>query len=323
MIRIEMCNVTGKKMKTLVIAGPTAVGKTAFALHAAGRFDGEIISCDSMQIYRGLDIGTAKPSKYELASCPHHMIDIIDPSEDFSAARYADMARDAIKDVSERGKLPIVCGGTGLYLDGILYDMDYGQGPVDEKLRRSLEERLEKEGPLPLHEELKSLDPAAAQEIHPNNAKRLVRALERIHLGEGQVTPFKERRKENPDLDPLLIGLSRDREELYDRINARVDIMMEEGLLHEVKGLVDSGLDLENISMLGIGYKELLEHIRSGIDLDEAVDNIKKASRHYAKRQFTWFRRYDRMNWVDLSAFGSEDEAIDEMDAMIEEWLDG
>ena len=309
------------RIKTLVIAGPTAVGKTEFALHAASAFDGEIISCDSMQIYHGMDIGTAKPSSEEMALCPHHMIDIADPSKPFSAAMFAEMARSAISDISSRGKLPVICGGTGLYLDGVLYDMDYGNNPENIEIRRFYTEMAEKDGPLALHEELRKKDPAAAEEIHPNNIKRIIRALERISLGEENLQPFSSRRTENSEIDPLIIGLSRPREELYDRINRRVDIMMEMGLEDEVKGLVDSGLSLENISMQAIGYKEILECLNGESTMEEAVDRIKKNSRHYAKRQFTWFKRYDKMEWVDISAFGSEKEAMDEMDRMIEIWL--
>ena len=234
---------------------------------------------------------------------------------------YADMARNAISEISSRDKLPIVCGGTGLYLDGILYDMDYGINPENVEIRRFYTEMAEKDGPLALHEELKKKDPAAAEEIHPNNIKRIIRALERISLGEENLQPFSSRRTDNSQIDPLIIGLSRPREELYDRINRRVDKMMELGLEDEVKGLVDSGLSLENMSMQAIGYKEILEYFSGECTMDEAVDRIKKNSRHYAKRQFTWFRRYDRMEWVDISAFGSEKEAMDEMDRMIERWL--
>ena len=316
-----MSDPSDTKIKTVAITGPTADGKSAFALHAAKRFDGEIISCDSMQIYRCLDIGTAKPTVKELATCPHHLIDIVDPSDDFSAARYAAMAREAIEEVSMRGKLPVICGGTGLYLEGILYDMDYGPGPADDDIRTELESRLQKEGSLPLHRELQTLDPAAAEDIHPNNAKRIIRALERIRLGEGGITSYRSSRRDNPVIEPLLIGLEMDRAALYERINTRVDRMMDQGLLDEVSGLVKSGLSTENISMLGIGYKELIDHINGERSFEDAVEKIKTGTRHYAKRQFTWFRRYDRMNWIDISAYDSEEEAMQTMDTMIEDWL--
>lgn len=310
-----------KPIKTLLIAGPTAVGKSTFALHVAREFDGEIISCDSMQIYRGMDIGTAKPTKEELAICPHHLIDIADPAERFSAAKYAKLARKAIKDVAGRGKLPIVCGGTGLYLDGILYEMAYGAGPCDDNIRKILEERAEKEGPLPLHDELKNLDPAAAEDIHPNNVKRIIRALERLKLGEDGLRPFSSERMPYPDIEPLLIGLERPREELYERINERVDIMMDAGLLKEVEALRSEGSSSENIAMQAIGYKELLAYLDGEMSLSDAVDKIKTGSRHYAKRQFTWFRRYDRMKWLDISSFETETDAMRQMDGIIELWL--
>lgn len=309
-------------IKILVIAGPTAVGKTAFAIHAASAFNGEIISCDSMQIYRGMDIGTAKPSKEELERTPHHLIDIADPSDEFSAARFSDMAQMAIEDVSNRGRLPIICGGTGLYLDGILYEMDYGNSPSDPDIRRELEEIYEKSGPLPLHEELKKRDPVAAEAIHPNNVKRMIRALERLRLGEKSLKPFSSERIRKEGLDPLLIGLTRPREELYERIDLRVDKMMEEGLEEEVKRLSESGLTLENTSMLGIGYKEIYQYLQGGSTIDEAVKKIKTGTRHYAKRQFTWFRRYDTMKWIDISRYGTEEKAIEAMDEMISTWLD-
>jgi len=312
---------TKKPIKVLVIAGPTAVGKSAFALHAAREFDGEIISCDSMQIYRGMDIGTAKPSEKELAACPHHLIDIADPAEGFSAAKYAKLAKEAIKDTAGRGKLPIVCGGTGLYLDGILYEMDYGAGPANENIRKTLEERAKTEGPLPLHEELKTLDPAAAEEIHPNNAKRIIRALERLKLGEDGLRPFSSERRPYTDIDPLLIGLERPRDELYDRINERVDAMMDAGLVKEVEALRSVGLDSENIAMQAIGYKELFACLDGKMSLSDAVEKIKTGSRHYAKRQFTWFRRYDKMKWLDISSFETETEAMRQMDGIVELWL--
>lgn len=317
-----MTEYNAQKHKVIFIVGPTAVGKTDVACHLADKFNGEIISCDSMQIYRGMDIGTAKPTKDELKKYPHHLIDIIDPSEDFSAAKYVELAEDAIRSIVGRGKVPIVCGGTGLYLDGILYDMDYGKGPEDPEYRKSLEERAEKEGSLALHEYLRTQDPDAALVIHPNNTKRVIRALERIHLGEESIKPFKKRTTPAPMIDPMLVGLYRPRGELYERINIRVDRMMEDGLLDEVRGLLDSGLTPDMTSMQGIGYKELIDHLQGGCTLEDAVNKIKLNTRHYAKRQLTWFRSYDKMIWMDTAYYVSEEIIVHSIDCMIRYWLD-
>ncbi len=300
---------SGEKTRVLVIAGPTAVGKTGFAIRAARHFGGEIVSCDSMQVYRFMDIGSAKPTREEREAVPHHLIDFVDPGEEFSAAKYADLARSSIGEIAGRGKLPIVCGGTGLYLNGILYEMDFGEGPKDPELRRRLEARAEAGGGLPLHEELSRRDPEAAARIHPNNVKKVIRALERLELGEGGLRDFHDIAVPNPALDPVLIGLSRERAELYARIDERVDRMIGAGLAAEVQGLLDRGLSEENISMLGIGYKEMLPFLRGETTLEEAAERIKRNTRRFAKRQFTWFRRYDTMRWLNISDYPSEEEA--------------
>lgn len=303
----------GEKTRILVIAGPTASGKSALAMKLAESLEGEIISCDSMQVYRGMDIGSAKPTAEEQARIPHHLIDVADPMEEFSAAKYARMAREAIGDIAGRGKLPVVCGGTGLYLNGILYEMDFGDGPKDSRLRGALECRAEEEGGEALHRELAQRDPDAAARIHPNNVKKIIRALERLELGEERVQEFQDIRKENPDIDPVLIGLTMDRSVLYGRIDRRVDEMMERGLLEEVRRLTASGLTAEDISMQGIGYKELIAFLSGETALDEAVDQIKKNTRHYAKRQLTWFRRYPDMTWFDLTGVESTEEAAEDV----------
>ena len=302
-----------EKTRILVIAGPTASGKSALAMKLAESLEGEIISCDSMQVYRGMDIGSAKPTAEEQARNPHHLIDVADPKEEFSAAKYAGMAREAIGDIAGRGKLPVVCGGTGLYLNGILYEMDFGDGPKDSRLRGTLERRAEEEGGEALHRELAQRDPDAAARIHPNNVKKIIRALERLELGEERVQEFQDIRKENPDIDPVLIGLTMDRSVLYGRIDRRVDVMMERGLLEEVRRLTASGLTAEDISMQGIGYKELIAFLSGETALDEAVDQIKKNTRHYAKRQLTWFRRYPDMTWFDLTGVESTEEAAEDV----------
>lgn len=295
--------------RILVIAGPTAVGKTEYAIEAARAFNGEIVSCDSMQLYKYMDIGSAKPSQAERSQAVHHMIDFLDPREEFSVARYQEMARRTIDEILSRGKLPVISGGTGLYLNSILYDMDFAGASGNPGLREELKAKAAAEGPESLHRMLSELDPDAAERIHPNNVKKVIRAIERLEAGEGRVRPFDGNISENPDYDPLMVCLTRDREELYDRINRRVDALVEAGLIDEVKKLTGMGLTAEDISMKGIGYKEIIEYLDGETSLEEAVDKIKKNTRHYAKRQLTWFRRYDTINLFDLSAYLNEEDA--------------
>ena len=302
-----------ERKKAVALAGPTAVGKTGFAIRIAEEFDGEIVSCDSMQLYKYMDIGSAKPTREEMARARHHLVDVIDPREDFSVARYQHMANDAIDDIISRGRLPIVCGGTGLYLNSLLYDMDFSSVPEDDSYRKELEAIAERDGSAALHEMLEKSDERAASLIHPNNTKKIIRALERLREGEGSVRQFSDISRENADHDFLLIGLTRDRGELYDRINKRVDVLVEEGLFEEVRALYDMGLTSENISMKGIGYKEIIDHFDGLCSKDEAIDNIKKNTRHYAKKQLTWFRRYDKIKWCNISDFGSDEEAVEEV----------
>lgn len=296
----------------LIIAGPTASGKTGFAIQAAKALDGEIVSCDSMQIYRFMDIGTAKPTKEERAEVPHHLIDVADPRSDFTAADYAREARAAIRDIDARGKLPILCGGTGLYLNSILYVMDFGVMPADTEYRSTLEELAARQGSGALHEKLSLLDPEAASRIHPNNKKKLIRALERLHLGEGRVKDFARINQADPAFAPKLLGIHWDREVLYERINARVDDMFAAGLVREVEELRSMGLTRNHVSMQGIGYREVMAFLEGETDLEEAVRLVKRNTRHYAKRQFTWFRRYDTMTWVDGRDPGKE-EVLEEL----------
>ena len=308
-------------IKIVVIAGPTAVGKTAFAIETAKRYGGEIVSCDSMQLYKYMDIGSAKPTPEERAQVPHHLVDCVDPlapEGDFSAAKYAALAEEAIRDIHARGRLPIVSGGTGLYLNAILYEMDFGESPKDPELRERLSRIAETEGPQPLHDMLRQKDPQAAERIHPNNVKKVIRALERLEGGEESVHEFRRIQKENPLYDPILIGLTRDRAELYERIDARVLDMIDRGLVEEVQRLQGMGLSTEYISMLGIGYKEILGFLAGEYTLSEATKIIQKNTRHFAKRQLTWFRRYDKMFWLDISDHTDDETAMRELFS----WLD-
>jgi len=297
----------------IAIAGPTAVGKTKFAIMLAQAFDGEVVSCDSMQLYKYMDIGSAKPTAEEMAMAKHHLVDIIDPRDDFSVAQYQKLAKDAITDILNRGKTPIISGGTGLYLNSLIYDMDFSSAPEDTEFRNELEKIAENNGNEVLHKMLAEQDPKAAALIHPNNVKKVIRALERLKEGEGQIKQFSEISSVTSDYDIILIALTRDRSELYDRINKRVDMLMEAGLLDEVKTLMKMGLTQENISMKGIGYKELMDHLDGKYTLDEAIETIQKNTRHYAKKQLTWFRRYDKMKWYDISKFDSDEIAFEEM----------
>ena len=298
--------------KIIAIAGPTAAGKTEFAIQAALMLDGEVVSCDSMQLYKYMDIGSAKPTKEQRAAVPHHLVDMIDPREEFSAAKYQKLAKDAISDISSRGKQPVICGGTGLYLESLLYDMDFASEPGDPGTREKYYKIAEEEGPEALYERLSVLSPDSAARIHPNNIKRVVRALEAAENGD-PIEDINTCLEKTKDYDAVLIGITRDREELYDRINRRVDILMEEGLLDEVKMLVEMGLDFDDISMKGIGYKELIGHLNGEYDLDEAVRLIKRNTRHYAKRQMTWFRRYKDMKWFNVSDYDSDAECVKDM----------
>ncbi|MGN0659428.1 MAG: tRNA (adenosine(37)-N6)-dimethylallyltransferase MiaA [Emergencia sp.] len=298
------------KREIIVICGPTAVGKTEYAIRTALALNGEIVSCDSMQLYRYMDIGSAKPTAQEQSMVRHHLVDQIDPAEPFSAAKYQTLAKAAIADIFARGLIPVIAGGTGLYLNALLYDMDFSAPPGDDAVREQLFREAEEKGPQALHDRLAAADPQAAARIHPNNVKKVVRALEAALAG-NRVRDFSSDLKPTRDYSAVLIGLTRDRAELYDRINRRVDILMERGLLTEVEGLLDRGLDENDISMKGIGYKEIIGYIRGEYDLEEAVRLVKKNTRRYAKRQLTWFRRYDDMKWFDISAY-PDDEACQE-----------
>lgn len=286
--------------KIIAVAGPTASGKSALALELCKRLDGELISLDSMQIYRGLDIGTAKPTKAEQAEVCHHMIDICEPTESFSAAEFAERAHKVIADVQSRGKKAVLCGGTGLYLDTVLGRLDFGEIESDEKLRGELIAFAEKNGADALHERLREIDPQAAEKIHPNNVRRVARAIEIYELtGKTKTEHDREAISDSP-YESLIIGLDYDdREVLYNRINRRVDAMIEAGLEGEVRSLVSRGLlSAESTAGQAIGYKEMLGYIAGDCSLGDAVEKIKLGTRRYAKRQLTWLRRNPSINWL-------------------------
>ncbi|WP_100330993.1 tRNA (adenosine(37)-N6)-dimethylallyltransferase MiaA [Bacillus xiapuensis] len=298
--------------KLIVIIGPTAVGKTALSIHLAKRFNGEIISGDSMQIYRGMDIGTAKIKQDEMEGIPHHLLDIKEPHQSFSAAEFQDIVRRKIKEITERGALPIIVGGTGLYIQSVIYDYRFSDKGGDEAFRLKLEEKAEKIGKAALYEELLKVDPEAAKKIHPNNVRRVIRALEVFQTTGRKMSEYLEKQESKQLYDVALIGLTMDRELLYSRINARVDQMMKEGLLQEVESLWQRGIR-EGQAVQAIGYKELFAYLAGECTLEEAVDQLKQNSRRYAKRQLTWFRNKLPVDWFDVTDEKRRTEKIKEI----------
>ena len=300
-------------MKVIAIVGPTAVGKTALALKLAEELDGEIISCDSMQIYKGMDIGTAKPTKEEMAKIPHHLIDIKEPNEDFSCADYAVMAKKCIEDIVSRGKTPIFCGGTGLYLDSVIEIGSFSSGYRNEEYRTELEQLANENGNEYIHNMLKEVDTKSAEEIHPNNVKRVIRALEIYHCTGVTKSEWDKRSMEqSPPYDATVIFLTcKDREILKKRIDLRVDMMLRDGLLEEAKQLYDSGmLKKEYTSYGAIGYKELIPFFENIAPFDECVERLKISTRQYAKRQLTWFTKKKNYHTVYVDEVNSFDEAM-------------
>jgi len=284
-----------------VIVGPTAVGKTELAIKVAKKVDGEIISADSMQVYRGLDIGTAKPTEEEREGIPHHLLDVVDPSEEFSVADYQKMVEKVLADLANRDKTPILTGGTGLYIQAVLQGFIFSPEGKDPELRARLEETAEIQGNKALHAQLAEVDPETAQRLHPNDRRRIIRALE-VFYSTGQPLSYhlKMQGERGPRHRSVKFGLIRSRARLYERINARVDLMMQAGLLDEVKALVQQGLSDDATAMQALGYKELVGYLRGEYDLEEAVRLLKRDTRRYAKRQLTWFRRDREIIWLDL-----------------------
>lgn len=286
-----------KCIDVVAIVGPTASGKTALSIKMAKAFDGEIINGDSMQVYKGLDIGTAKIREEEMEGIPHHLLSFKEPTESFSVAEYQRLVREKIKEIQSRKKLPIIVGGTGLYIQAVLYDFQFTEEKVDEEARKKYYEELAKIGPKAMHEKLAALDPETAKQIHPNNTRRVIRALELIELHGISKQSEELNRGHVPLYNHFIIGMNIDREELYKRINERVDIMMEQGLLDEVRSLWERNIrDVQAVK--AIGYKELYEYLDGLISLDEAVEQIKQNSRRYAKRQLTYFRNKMDVHWI-------------------------
>ncbi len=300
-----------KKKPLIILAGPTAAGKTKISIRLAKAVGGEIISADSMQVYRYMNIGSAKIRKEETEGVPHHLIDVLDPEEEFHVARFQEMAKRAVQEIYARGRIPILVGGTGFYIQALLYDIDFSGGKEDTEYRGMLEAFAQKEGAEALHERLKEVDPKSAEMIHANNVKRVIRALEFYHQTGTKISEHneKERQKVSPYLF-LYFVLGDDRRQLYERIDRRVDKMMEEGLVEEVARLKQRGCRKGMVSMQGLGYKEVLSFLDGETSLEEAVRLLKRDTRHFAKRQITWFKREPDAVWLNRQDYNDDEDAI-------------
>jgi len=302
----------------LIIVGPTAVGKTGISISLAEELGAEIVSADSMQVYRGMDIGTAKPTKAERERVAHHMLDVADPRVEYSVGDYLRMAEDAIGDIRARGKTPLIVGGTGLYVRALTDGIFEGPG-ADWALREELLAREGEKGPGTLHAELMAADPEAAARVHPSDIRRTVRALEVYYSNGVTISEFrKAHRAKRHERNVRIAGLRRSREELYGRIEARVDEMMASGFLDEVIALGAAGCTRDMVSMQALGYKQLMAHLDDEYTLDEAVRLIKRDTRRYAKRQFTWFNAEGRVRWVDLAGTGGMAETLRKLKKALE-----
>ncbi|MBQ2957154.1 MAG: tRNA (adenosine(37)-N6)-dimethylallyltransferase MiaA [Clostridia bacterium] len=307
------------KPRLIVIGGPTASGKSAAAVRLCQRIGGQVISSDSMQIYRGMDIGTAKPTEEEMGGIPHHLLSIAEPGEKYSAAAYRELATQAIQSVYASGEQPVVCGGTGLYIDALTKPMSFAEHNEDETLRKELSALSETMvGKMRLHQMLKEIDPESAARLHINDVRRVIRAIEVYRTTGRTITEQTRLDKEREgDYSVVMFALEWPREILYDRINKRVDVMIKNGLIDEVRTLLNNGLSEGSTAMQALGYKEIVAALNGRISMNEAIDDIKQGSRHYAKRQLTWFRRDERVHWIQASG-KSLDQIVDEMIKEIE-----
>ena len=306
------------KQPLVILAGPTAVGKTKASIRLAHEIGAEIISADSMQVYRHMDIGSAKITPEEMDGIPHYLVDVLEPEEEFNVVRFQQMAKDAADKIRAKGKIPLVVGGTGFYIQALLYDIDFTENDGDDTYRKELEQTAAVHGGEYLHNLLKEADPQAAEQIHPNNVKRIIRALEFHRQTGGKISEHneREREKESP-YNYAYFVLTDERSRLYERIDRRVDQMMEEGLLEEVRFLKERGVRRDSTAMQGLGYKELYAYLDGAYPLEEAVRIIKRDTRHFAKRQLTWFKREKDVIWADRSVIGQDDTAL--VDYMLRE----
>lgn len=300
------------KPKLVIIAGPTAVGKTEISIQLARAINGEIISADSMQVYKRMDIGSAKIMPDEMQGIRHHLIDVLEPTEEFNIVRFQKMAKMAVDEIISKGKIPILVGGTGFYIQSLLYDIDFREEEnIDATIRSSLQLFAETNGKEALHERLKEIDPEAAEAIPPGNVKRVIRAIEFYETHHEKISSHnKEQKEKESPYDFAFFVLTDERPLLYERIDKRVNLMLEKGLIDEVRALKSEGLTRSHISMQGLGYKEILAWLEGEISLDEAVYILKRDTRHFAKRQITWFKRERDVKWLDKSEFEHNDDAV-------------
>lgn len=299
------------KQPLIILSGPTAVGKTALSIELAKRVNGAIISADSMQVYKNMDIGSAKIMPEEMDGVKHYLIDELEPSDEFNIVVFQQKAKAALEEIYANGQIPIVAGGTGFYIQALLYDVDFDNQDCDEEFRAELELIAKEQGNEVLHERLREIDPVSAEKIHANNVKRVIRALEFYHLTGKPISEHNEaeQQKESPYNFAYFV-LTDDRENLYKRIDMRVDIMLENGLVEEVQKLKDMGYHRDMVSMQGLGYKEILDFLDGKCTLDEAVYVLKRETRHFAKRQLTWFRREREVIWLDKQKYNYDETAI-------------
>lgn len=307
------------KKPLIVLTGPTAAGKTELSIALAKKLNGAIISADSMQVYKYMNIGSAKIRPEEMQGISHYLVDVLDPREEFHVARFQQMAKEALEEIYRNGQLPIVVGGTGFYIQALLKDIDFDESSGELPCRKELEETARREGGAVLYERLKQVDPESAEAIHPNNVKRVIRALE-FYQETGQPISLhnKEQKEKQPPYTYAYFVLNDDRARLYERIDRRVDRMVEQGLVEEVRWLKEHGYDRSLVSMQGLGYKELFPYLDGTCSLEEAVEIIKRDTRHFAKRQITWFKREPDVIWLNQQEFGYDKQKI--LKRMLELW---
>ena len=310
------------KKPMVILTGPTAVGKTALSIALAKKIGGAVISADSMQVYRHMDIGSAKIRPQEMQGIRHYLVDEFEPSEEFHVVRFAALAKQYLEEIYAAGKIPIIVGGTGFYIQALLYDIDFTEQECDEAYRESLAEIARTRGAEALHDMLRETDPKSAEEIHPNNLKRVIRALEFYHLSGRRISEHNEaeRQKTSPYNFAYFV-LTDDRAKLYANIDRRVDDMIAQGLVEEVKALKEMGCHSGMVAMQGLGYKEILAYFHARCSLETAIDNVKKNTRHYAKKQLTWFRRYDKIKWYNISEYSNDETAVEGIAGWLEKNL--
>ncbi len=299
------------KRPLVILTGPTAAGKTALSIALAKAIGGEIISADSMQVYRHMDIGSAKITPEEMEGIPHYLIDVLEPDQEFNVVVFQELAKQAAAEIYSRGHIPIVAGGTGFYIQALVYDIDFTENDEDTAFRRTLEEQAKREGAEALYERLRAVDPESCESIHAHNIKRVIRAIEFYEKTGKKISEHnREQRQNDSPYNFAYFVLNDDRERIYERINVRVDLMMAQGLVEEVRALRESGCRKEMVSMQGLGYKELLFYLEGETSMEEAVYLIKRDTRHFAKRQLTWFRREKEVIWVDKTVFDHDSQKI-------------